>query len=433
MSMKKISTLFMMMVMFALSSQAAFYLVGQEPFGTGWSPNAGVEMTLNADGTYSYTATINGTIWFVFTDQFADAGDWTTFNNNYRIGPTAGDETVNVDTWTTTQRSGGDHGAYKFTGSGSEYTITINPYIWKFKIEGVVEEPDSNEFTVAGAPTSVFGTEWDINNTDNNMDSIDVGQYELVKTDITLAQGTEVAFKVVLNHDWGFAWPAENMIIPIEQSGIYDIKFKFTYDKENNDNCIVSYELTLKEDIPGPEPTGELYVLGEVNGNTWEPSVGYQLDTEDQKVFNGQITLAGENIDENDGIGYSYFSFTTKLAENAGDWNEIAPYRIGSIEDGYLLSDDQLGIELPLGGLGSSGSFKAPAGAYDVTVNLENMTMVITLLEGGIEEFITDANKVVADRRYYNVMGQEVNEANGVTIVVTTYTDGSRSAVKVIK
>ena len=30
-------------------------------------------------------------------------------------------------------------------------------------------------------------------------------------------------------------------------------------------------------------------------------------------------------------------------------------------------------------------------------------------------------------------MGQEMKEANGITIVVTTYTDGSHSAVKVIK
>jgi hypothetical protein len=29
--------------------------------------------------------------------------------------------------------------------------------------------------------------------------------------------------------------------------------------------------------------------------------------------------------------------------------------------------------------------------------------------------------------------GQEMQEANGITIVVTTYTDGTTSAVKVIK
>ena len=49
------------------------------------------------------------------------------------------------------------------------------------------------------------------------------------------------------------------------------------------------------------------------------------------------------------------------------------------------------------------------------------------------QELINDTNKVVAGVRYYNIMGQEMKEANGITIVVTTYTDGSHSAVKVIK
>ncbi|MBR1475463.1 MAG: hypothetical protein IJ613_07830 [Muribaculaceae bacterium] len=43
----------------------------------------------------------------------------------------------------------------------------------------------------------------------------------------------------------------------------------------------------------------------------------------------------------------------------------------------------------------------------------------------------TDAQTVSV--KYYNIMGQEVNEAHGITIVVTTYTDGTCSAVKVIK
>ena len=52
---------------------------------------------------------------------------------------------------------------------------------------------------------------------------------------------------------------------------------------------------------------------------------------------------------------------------------------------------------------------------------------------GDVEEIINDTNKIVAGVRYYNIMGQEMKEANGITIVVTTYTDGSHSAVKVIK
>ena len=41
--------------------------------------------------------------------------------------------------------------------------------------------------------------------------------------------------------------------------------------------------------------------------------------------------------------------------------------------------------------------------------------------------------KTVAGVRYFNAMGQEMQEANGMTIVVTTYTDGTTSTVKVMK
>ena len=44
-----------------------------------------------------------------------------------------------------------------------------------------------------------------------------------------------------------------------------------------------------------------------------------------------------------------------------------------------------------------------------------------------------DGNKQVAGVRYYNVAGQEVAQPNGMTIQVTTYTDGTTNAVKVIK
>ena len=44
-----------------------------------------------------------------------------------------------------------------------------------------------------------------------------------------------------------------------------------------------------------------------------------------------------------------------------------------------------------------------------------------------------NGEKAVAGIRYYNAAGQEMQEANGMTIVVTTYTDGSTVATKVIK
>ena len=52
---------------------------------------------------------------------------------------------------------------------------------------------------------------------------------------------------------------------------------------------------------------------------------------------------------------------------------------------------------------------------------------------GGVDELSNDVKKIASSVRYYNIMGQEVNEINGLTLIVTTYTDGSRSAAKVIK
>ena len=43
------------------------------------------------------------------------------------------------------------------------------------------------------------------------------------------------------------------------------------------------------------------------------------------------------------------------------------------------------------------------------------------------------SGKTVAGVRYYNMAGQEMQEANGMTIVVTTYTDGTTNSVKVMK
>ena len=49
----------------------------------------------------------------------------------------------------------------------------------------------------------------------------------------------------------------------------------------------------------------------------------------------------------------------------------------------------------------------------------------------GLDEITGE--KAVAGVRYFNAMGQEMAQPSGMTIVVTTYTDGTTSAVKVVK
>ncbi len=65
-----------------------------------------------------------------------------------------------------------------------------------------------------------------------------------------------------------------------------------------------------------------------------------------------------------------------------------------------------------------------------VLVDPETNDLYMQISKGlytGIEEL--NGDKAVAGVRYFNMAGQEMQEANGMTIVVTTYTDGTTSAV----
>ena len=82
-------------------------------------------------------------------------------------------------------------------------------------------------------------------------------------------------------------------------------------------------------------------------------------------------------------------------------------------------------------------------GRYDI-VAIAKMEGYKDSTEGGVWFFIQENEtpvgiselvngKQIAGVRYFNALGQEVQSANGVTIVVTTYTDGTTSTAKVVK
>ena len=375
--MKKVFTLIAMAV-FALCMQANIYIVGSNPFGD-WQTNAGMEMNDNGDGTYSVTVELSGTIWFVFADGLTEnAGEWDQFNNEFRFGPSTGaDQKVTIGQYTSTQKQGNGNGAYQLACGmePSEFTFTFDLENMEFIVEGLVDPDDGFKvFTVAGSAASVFGTTWDPTNSDNDMVQNADGLWTLDKYNCELPEGN-LEFKIVANRDWGFAWPADNYQVYIEQPGYYDVHI--TFDSTN-------YEVNGIAEIAGelpPARTDDLFILGEVNGNGWAPNVGVQMDTEDQNIYTADVTATGENKDEGDETLYSYFSFTSKLAEAADDWSGIAMNRLGAIEDGYLVSEDMLGMELGLSSFGTSNSFKVPSGAYQLTVNLDAQTLVITKAE----------------------------------------------------
>jgi len=426
--MKKIFTL-IAMAAFGLSMQASMYIVGTNPFGD-WHTNQGMEMTDNGDGTYTLTTEVSGTIWFCFADALTENdGEWDLFNGEYRYGPTTGsDQVVTLGEYVATQKQGNGNGAYQLA-CGSEpatFTFTFDAENMEFIVEGEAHvDPDWTYVTVAGTPAAIFGTEWDPSNTENDMVKNEDGLYVYDRYDVELTEGN-IEFKVVSNHDWGLSVPATNFQYYIEQGGLYDIHITFNVETQEV-NCTAE----LKGEPTPPEPIEAMYILGEVNNMGWAPNTGVAMNTEDKLHYTAEVEATGENVEE--GTTYSFFSFTSKLAENAEDWGAINSRRLGAIEDGYLVSEDMLGMPMALEK--GSNSFKVVSGKkYIINVNVEDleaMTVTITEKSDGVDELAS--GKSVSDVRYFNVMGQEMSQASGVTIVVTRYTDGSTTATKVIK
>jgi len=178
-----------------------------------------------------------------------------------------------------------------------------------------------------------------------------------------------------------------------------------------------------------------LYILGEVNDNSWAPNVGVEMLTEDGVNFTADVVLDGRNAStlKTADAGVNYFSFTTKLAEDANDWDGIAQYRIGAITDDgsdYWITDDQL--NLPLGLQSGTTAFRLPAGGYTFKVNLEAMTLTVVKNTATAISDLSAAN--VAGVKYVNLAGQVSSMPfEGVNLVVTTLTDGTTNVTKVIK
>ena len=90
-------------------------------------------------------------------------------------------------------------------------------------------------WTVAGAPASLFGSEWTPADTNNDMtDTDEDGIYTWEKKNVSFAANTHIEFKVVTNHSWDNpSYPENNYEATINNAGNYDITI--TYNSSTNE------------------------------------------------------------------------------------------------------------------------------------------------------------------------------------------------------
>ena len=127
--------------------------------------------------------------------------------------------------------------------------------------------------------------------------------------------------------------------------------------------------------------------------------------------------------------GHDFHGVTVTLTNNETAEGSQLHYTV--TKDGVVITEDAI-YDGPFN-LTEDGEYQIDFWA--TAPNMDDSShggLIFTIDETtGLSELLEGKN--VVSVRYFNMAGQEMQEANGMTIVVTTYTDGTSSAVKVLK
>lgn len=83
-------------------------------------------------------------------------------------------------------------------------------------------------WTVAGTAAALNGTaDWAPTNAENDMASTDGTNYTLTVANCTLEKGATYKYKVVKNHAWDEAYPAQDKTFNVSETAVYSVEYKF--------------------------------------------------------------------------------------------------------------------------------------------------------------------------------------------------------------
>ena len=257
----------------------------------------GEEMTLGDDGKYTITKAMDANGEF----KFRAGGTWygPVSSGNFLVTQ---EYVENKTALSLTDDSGENNFTIPVAG---EWTLTVDLEAKTLVITGEWKEA-AHTYTVAGTPASVFGTEWDNNNSDNNMTEAD-GLYTYSKENIELAAGTTVAFKVVVDNNWDVAYPADNYELTATAAGTYNLTITFNAStNEVKGNLVLVKEAEV-------EPYATVYIDKEsVEGNIY----AYDMVSEEASEYAAWTgtSIQGLTTGEKDGVEYYVFKFTHENA-----------------------------------------------------------------------------------------------------------------------
>ena len=204
----------------------------------------------------------------------------------------------------------------------------------------------------------------------------------------------------------------------------------------NNEEAIGTLKTPAVAAVPADPTADEWYDCGDesgfskfyftlpttdVDGNTLDPEfLSYALWINDGEGNVYQFTFPAEDytfdlVEDIDEVPYELYT-------SAVDFNDyyVYMYRTNENDNPLFVRDDDhdgnIGIQV-----------------FYTVDGERNASNIVWLYEVPSSVNEMNAGKTVANVRYFNVAGQEMAQPSGMTIKVTTYTDGTTSAVKVVK
>lgn len=394
--MKKIITLTFvaLLAMIGLKTQAAMFLVG-EGFN-GWVTTGSTTMEDNGEGIFSWSGSLTAGSSFAF---FRDTEDWGS-----QRGPARGDGSAPTGDWEETTSMG----AWTLTTSGS-YLIQYNYNTDQAKIsltDEPVFNPTQRRFAVTG---DAFGG-WNMPPSGaqifaNNGD----GTYTL-EFENASASGFKLS-SIDINEDFTTSWAVFDAgVMGASNLAVGDNALSSSYGTGNMQFPVSGHVTLTISDVTansctlnistdgGTVPDKAYYLIGEFN--SWDESTMVPF-VEDDGVFILNYTFSGE----------------FKIKDENGNWWGGGVTLTSENPSVVLVDGDNL-----------------------VLPQESNYTLIIEGGELNVFGFPTTAvNSVTAEKsiasvKYVNLAGMTSDTPlSGVNIMVVTYQDGSRKAVKVVK
>ena len=225
-------------------------------------------------------------------------------------------------------------------------------------------------------------------------------------------------------------WGNSTGMMTIYSDDLSWISFEFANVDENGNALPMGYIVDLKPAKPANPTADEWYDCGDesgfsrfyftlpntdVDGNMLDPEyISYSIFVDNG---NGPEMFTFPAVDYTYDLYEDITEVTYDLYSSAVDFRDYFCYFYRTNEPGYepLFTDD-IGIQV-----------------YYTVDGVKNASDIVWLygVHSSVDELVS--GKTVASVRYFNVAGQEMAQPSGMTIQVTTYTDGTTSAAKVVK